>query len=356
MRSSKKIAGFIFLLAFFVTSCSPQPYDDQDSERILVFGTDARLELHARSEDVKKDAISSIVRVWSDQQMRWHAWEMSRLTILNDCLRSGSWCLLDEQINLALESSAPYVMSSQGYFDPSMGELVRLYGFHTSDYPITTAPPTPAQLDQWRAHPASLADLDFSHDRTQIRSSNPNIRLDFNAIAEGMALKSANDILTRMNIESALINFGGDVSSRGDNAGKPWSVGIRDPRGGVFASLALHDGEYLFSSGAYTKYRRSSSGKRWPHVINPKTGEPAADVLASSVLSFNPLLADTAATALMAAGPDKFRDLVESMGLSCAMLLTEQGKLLITEPLQRRIKIRSSPEIETVASGSSGSC
>src|SRR3546814_14134446 len=130
--------------------------------------------------------------------------------------------------------------------------------------------------------------------------------------------------------------MGGDVLALGRNGNAPWRVGIVDPRGGVLAGVLLADGEALFSSGDYNKYRSDSElGTRLPHIINPLTGRPTQGTASTAVLHRDPVLADVAATTLMVVGRVGFEATLRKLGLPCAMLFGDDEPMYATTPNPR---------------------
>lgn len=228
------------------------------------------------------------------------------------------------------------------------------WGFHTSDFPIRAPAPDPAVLDRWAARPDSLRDL-HCDDAWRCKSARGAIQLDFNAVAEGLALEEGAMLLQGLGIPAALLNLGGDVLALGSNGDAPWRVGLDDGEGGVLGGVELRDGEAFMSSGRYAKFREAPDGERWPHVLDPRSGRPATGARLSAVLHPDPVRADAAATALLAGGPDAFEPTVRGMALGCALLIDADGRAWVTRGMAARFQWqRELPEAKRIDSG--GSC
>src|SRR3546814_18427883 len=138
--------------------------------------------------------------------------------------------------------------------------------------------------------------------------------------------------------------MGGDVLALGRNGNAPWRVGIVDPRGGVLAGVLLADGEALFSSGDYNKYRSDNElGTRLPHIINPLTGRPTQGTASTAVLHRDPVLADVAATTLMVAGRDGLESNLRKLGIRCALLPGDDATLYIPRAISARHTLIRTP-------------
>ena len=115
-------------------------------------------------------------------------------------------------------------------------------------------------------------------------SDNPAVRLDLGGYAKGRALDDAAAILKAHGISNALVNIGGNVIALGERGDRPWRVGIQHPRQpGTLATLDLHDGEAIGTSGDYQRYFEAG-GRRYSHLIDPRTGWPASALQSVTVL------------------------------------------------------------------------
>ena len=344
--------GAVLVLATLAAACAPT---EALRERWAVFGSSAELRLPADTPETLRVAAARRVALhWQQRERDWHAWEPSALTAFNAVLAAQGEAVLPPELRPLVERSRPLVTASGGAFDPGIGRLVATWGFHTSDYPIRRPAPEAALRSAWASRPDSLDDL---HCDTAWRCTSraPALQLDFNAIAEGLALEEAASLLRGMGLEHALMNLGGDVMALGRNGEAPWRVGVDDGEGGVLGGVELQDGEALMSSGRYAKYAESASGERWPHVLDPRTGQPARNARLSAVLHTDSARADAAATALLAAGPAGFARLVRDMRLGCALLVDDAGRVWITAGMAARfLWERDLPEAGRLDTG--GTC
>ena len=111
---------------------------------------------------------------------------------------------------------------------------------------------------------------------TTVFFTRPGMRIDLGGIAKGYSVDRGIEILQKQGITRAMVNAGGDTRIIGDRFGKPWVVGVRDPdhEGKVFLRLPLTDTAFS-TSGDYERYF-DEDGKRFHHIIDPKTGRLGA--------------------------------------------------------------------------------
>ena len=201
---------------------------------------------------------------------------------------------------------------SDGYFDPTISPIVAAWGFsYKSGDSIT-----PQLID-------SLKQL-VNYQKIRIENGkvvkeNPNMKLDFNAIAQGYTSDLIASFLESRGIKNYLVDTGGEIMARGSKPnGQPWIVGIEKPAENwdseqvVQTRIALHD-KGLVTSGSTRKYTERN-GRRYSHCIDPKTGYPVEhNVLSATVMAENSVWADALASICMVMGMEKSLPLIESM-------------------------------------------
>ncbi len=123
----------------------------------------------------------------------------------------------------------------------------------------------------------------------------------------------------------------------GRHGARLWRAGIRHPKHwGVIATLDLKPGEALYTSGNYFRFKEHE-GKRYSHILDPRTGWPVDHIISATVIHHNGALADAAATALSVAGPKGWVDTARNMGLRHVLLVDKNGGLYLTPQMQQRL-------------------
>jgi thiamine biosynthesis lipoprotein len=287
------------------------------------------------------EALAAAQAVLTAQDRELHVVHASELTRINADLRAGRASAAPASVWRLLDRARGFAAASDGLLDPAVGGLVELWGFHTATFPLTSPPPDRQAIAAWMATRPRLDQLQVRDGR--LAATNRAVQLDFNAVLEGDAAAGTAAALRGHGVDQALLVFGGDAFALAGGGSPPWSVPLRDPYGGELARVALGDGEAFFTSGNYDKFRTSADGERWGHVLDPRSGMPARGAAATAVLSDDPLLADAASTALMVAGPAGFERLVHSLGVGCAVMLTDENELLITRAMAARLDFARAP-------------
>jgi len=271
----------------------------------------------------------------------WHAWEPGRLTDINRAFAQGQTAKADADIVAMIRHSQRIEQGSGGRFNPAIGGLISLWGFHTSDYPIIGPPPAQASIDEILTHRPSSGDIHI--DGLQLNSDNPHVQLDFGGIAKGYAVDLAIERLRDLEITSAIVNAGGDLRAMGRHGDRPWNVAVRKPGGGIIGSVQVRDDEALFTSGNYERFRQDQL-KRYPHILDPRSGWPVKDVASVTVIADEGILADAAATALVVAGLDEWPAVARALDLNQVLVIDESGMVYLTPEMERRMQFSGNVE------------
>lgn len=223
--------------------------------------------------------------------------------------------VVDEHFVKVFKASQKIYTESDGYFDPTVGNLVNAYGFGPEKQPEQ---PDEVYLDSLHRL-VGFDKLQLSADN-RIRKSEPGIYLDFNAIAKGYAIDVIAEYFDKNDVSDYLIELGGELVAKGRNKQKDsdWIVAIDDPEQTegerTFQTILALKDRAMATSGNYRKFNTDSSGNTFVHTINPLTGRAEKnDLLSASVLAENCTLADGYASAFMAMGFEKAVNLLEKL-------------------------------------------
>jgi thiamine biosynthesis lipoprotein len=185
---------------------------------------------------------------------------------------------------------------------------------------------------------------DIELDGITMRSRNPAVRLDFGGFAKGVGVDFAIQRLREFGIENAVVNAGGDLRAIGKHGARAWRVGIRNPRdSGVMAAIDVQGDTSVFTSGDYERFFEYE-GKRYCHIIDPRTGYPAQDTVSVTVVDNDAGRADAAATALFIAGPKDWYRIAKKMGIEGALLIDQAGVVHMTPNLRERVYFNVEPK------------
>jgi len=194
---------------------------------------------------------------------------------------------------------------TNGYFDPTVGNLVNAWGFGPKKNN-----PTPDSL-KIKELMKNVGFEKIKLSNHKIYKENPSIFIDFNAIAKGYAADAIGLFFESKNIDNYMVEIGGEMRVRGVNPkGKHWRVGIEKPltdgTRAIESTVQLNN-QSMATSGNYRKFKIDEQGNKYVHTINPKTGfTEQNDLLSASVISTKDCAdVDAYATAFMAMGVNK---------------------------------------------------
>lgn len=282
-------------------------------------------------------ALVEIKRI-EDVMTTWR--EDSELSRVNQAAGKAPVKVSDETFFLLDESVKTSAMS-EGTFDITFEGLHGVWKF---DQDLDPHPPTPAQVR------AKLPLVGYRHivlNRAEhtVRLDKPGVKISLGGIAKGYAVDRAAEVLDKAGLTSYFIQAGGDLYARGTKPdGQGWLAGIRDPRGmdqKSFAMIALSD--HAFSTAG--DYERSyiAGGKRYHHIIDPRTGYPATASRSVTIWAKTALQADAIDDAVFILGPEKGLKLVESIAGVGAVIVDTQNKVWISERLRHVVRVTSQP-------------
>lgn len=320
---------------FIFAACQPGSRVVETKESVLAFGTFVEITLINVSDKERELVLKKIGEDLEYFHYALHPWKAGPTGRVNQLLAVAGEFTANPSLLPIIRQSQRYSAQSQGLFNPAIGNLMQVWGYH-EDLPSEGPPPAPADVQTWLDKKPSMANLTIKGVRLQ--NTNPAVKLDFGAIGKGYALDVVLQHIQEMGVTDAIINTGGDLKVLGSHGDRPWKIAIRHPRKqGIIASLEAKDGEAIFTSGDYERFYEFE-GKRYHHIIDPRTGYPADQTQSVTVIHANGALADAAATALFVAGPSQWLPIAKAMGIEQAMLIDKTGRVLITPAMHQRIK------------------
>lgn len=338
--------GCVLLAAMSVTACQKEQVLSKQS---FVFGTIVEVKIRTSDRTAADTASDKLFSRFDFLHSAWHAWKPGDMVDTNKQLASGNWFSAPKSVLPVLEMSKQLFHASNGLFNPAIGKLIALWGFHADELP--DYPPNQTDIDAILKNLADMDDVEINGDN--IRSRHPDLSIDAGGFAKGYAVDLGMKLLQEQGISDALVNAGGDLCGSGDRGDRKWRVGIRHPdKQGVLASIALENGECVFTSGDYER-GYEFEGKRYHHIIDPRSGYPADAAVSVTVLHKNGAVADAASTALLIAGPDDWQEIANKMGVQDVLMVDHHGRLLMTESMQARIRIEDAQPHEIIIKPSS---
>jgi FAD:protein FMN transferase len=212
---------------------------------------------------------------------------------------------------------------TDGAFDISYASMDKIWKFDGSMKTMPTE----------EAIKKSVAKVGYEHilldaNNTTIFLEKEGMKLGLGGIGQGYIADKIKVLLQKNGCTSGLVNVSGDINTWGKQpSGADWSVGIVNPmnKNKVFATFPLYDSA-VETSGSYEKYVMFN-GKRYSHIIDPRTGYPATGIVSVSVFAKQTELADALATGIFVLGVEVGLDLVNQLkGIGC-IIVDEKGAI-----------------------------
>ena len=321
-------------IALCLTACSKTPIYQQES---YVFGTRVEIQIAELEEPQARPAVAAVLQEFDRLHRTYHAWHPSELSELNAAIAAGKAHPVSAEMATLVSEAQSFARQSEGLFDPGIGRLIGLWGFQSDEF--KPALPDPQALAAWRTAKPGIGKLRIENQ--QIRSTDPQVALDFGGYLKGIALDHAAEILRAQGIHNALINIGGNVMALGSKNGQRWLVGIQHPRQpGPLATIELNDGEAIGTSGDYQRYFELD-GKRYCHLLDPQSGEPVTHTQALTVLISPGQAAgtrsDVASKPLFIAGADWPR-MARKMNVNQILRVDASGQIQVSAALNKRLR------------------
>lgn len=342
--------SLVLCLALILGACGREQ-DPVHQTRILVFGTLVDITLWGVDDDTAQQATADVIQTLNALHHRWHAWEPGPLTEINARLAKGEPATLAPD-QIAVIEGAQRLSRESGYlFNPAIGNLIALWGFHADDRPDDVPPPPQAAIQALVARHPSLDDLRLDGDR--LSSRNPALQLDFGAYIKSYGVDRAIEVLRKHGVHDAIVNAGGDLRAIGRRGDRSWRIGIRDPRGpGILASLEVQGDQSVFTSGDYERFF-IWRGRRYHHIIDPRSGYSPDGAMSATVVYSGTEggVGGGASTALMVAGPKDWLKVVRGMHLDQAMVVAADRKIYVTPALAKRLHFEVEPRPTVIIGG-----
>ncbi len=322
---------------------APAPY----KESTYAMGSVVEFTIEGADDGAARAAIAEAIDDLNYLDQGLHAWHPGTLGRMNELFSVGGKFTAAALVLPLIAHTTELSERSGGLFNPALGKLFQLWGFE-QDAPPEGPPPSAADIARVLAMNPRMSDIHVHG--IEIESQNRDVRLDFGAYGQGYAADRVIERFKQRGIKNAIVNVSGDVRVIGGHADRPWRIGIRNPRGeGILASVLMQGDESLVTSGDYERFF-TYEGKRYHHIIDPRTGYPSRGTTSVTVLHPSAAVADAAATALMIAGPTQWREVARNMGVDSVMLVDDQGRVHMDAATAKRVKFEIDPAPEVVVS------
>lgn len=231
--------------------------------------------------------------------------------------------VVDKELFHLIERAIGISRLTDGAFDISYASMDRIWKFDGS----MTKMPSEEEIA------ASVSKVGFQNiildpEKQTVFLNEKGMKIGFGAIGKGYAADRAKELLVLKGVASGIINASGDMNTWGKQpSGKEWKVAITNPmnKNKVFALLPIADGAVV-TSGNYEKFVRFN-GKRYSHIIDPRTGYPSTGILSVTVFAPRAELADALATSVFVMGKETGLDRINQMPKIECIIIDDKGNI-----------------------------
>jgi FAD:protein FMN transferase len=324
-----------FSAIIFLLVCSPALSAEEKprwfGETQAIMGTKISVQLWMDDEKKATQAIAAVMDEMRRIDNEYSPWiETSQLYKLNQSVAKATQknpVTISPELSFVIDKSFYYSKISEGAFDITFASLARYYDYRAK------LKPSEAQRE------ALLSAINYKHIHLnpkthQVWFDHDKVYMDLGGIAKGYACDKAIEILKKFGVKSASVTAGGDTRLLGNKSGKPWMVGIKNPRSeeGVAITLPLED-TAISTSGDYERYFIDDNGERVHHIINPKTGKSTKGIMSVTILGPEGIDTDALSTTVFVMGAEKGLALINKLPGFDAIIITEEGKVVYSQGL-----------------------
>lgn len=237
--------------------------------------------------------------------------------------RAETWVSLTPRFSGVLQAALQIWRESEGAFDVTIGPLVNLWGFGPTEVVELPSDESLRQAARW----VGMQQLQFDWANSAARKNIDEVYVDLSALAKGLGVDEVADYLVASNCADFMVDIGGEMRTLGQSpSGRLWRIGVERPmpgQRGLIQKVLAVSGQGIATSGDYRNFRQVD-GVRVDHVIDPRSGRPANNRVASvTVIHPQAQFADAYATTIMVLGVDDGMALAKRLKL--AVLIIEKS-------------------------------
>ncbi|HET6147567.1 MAG TPA: FAD:protein FMN transferase [Polyangia bacterium] len=246
---------------------------------------------------------------------------------------------VSEETLQVIQASLDMSRRSDGAFDITYAAMRGLWKF---DEDLDKRIPPAAEIER-RRQLIDYRDVIVDAKKRTVRLKRAGMRLGLGGIAKGYAVDRCAEVLRRFGLRDFMVQAGGDLFVAGQKGNAHWMVGVRDPRApkGIIAKMAIQD--HAFSTAGDYERAFVLDGRRYHHIIDPKTGYPATASRGVTIFAPTAFLADALDDAVFILGPERGMALVDSYPDCSAMIVDAANKVWVSKSLEGRLERTGTP-------------
>ncbi|MDB4039883.1 FAD:protein FMN transferase [Methylophilaceae bacterium] len=326
----------LYFLISFLFGCSDNKIHNSKD---FIFGTLIDIKIYGESKINAEKVSNDIFNEFHRLHKLLHPWDKSLITDINNAISEKKFISINnDEVITILRDAQRLENQTQNLFNPSIGKLIKLWGFHSNNYDQETIP-NKETIQQLVSSNPSMQSIKIENG--VLKSNNKNVQIDLGGYAKGYALDQAKKILIQNNVENALINIGGNILAFGKHGERNWVVGIQNPRKpNALATINLKPGWAIGTSGDYQRYIMVNN-QRYSHLINPQTGYPGSKTQSATVLiapsEYSGVLSDVFSKPLFITSKENKANIAKLLNIKNFLIVMDDKSILISESLNKKI-------------------
>ena len=338
---TRKAALAIVVMSAAVSCRRPPPAAHLVERSHQTMGTDVQVTVSTVDEARAGTAIAAVFREFDRLDAMMSVWRDGSDVLRINAAAGGHPVAVSPETREVLRIAREVSDETAGTFDVTFGALSGLWKFDYQDKDDSV--PDPREIAA-RLPLINYRDVVIDDGAGTVGLRRKGMRINLGGIGKGYAVDRAVDIMRRSGLRDFMIQAGGDMYVAGRRGDRPWRLGIRDPRGPadrIFAALDLTDGTFS-TSGDYERFFMKD-GRRYHHIIDLRTGQPARLSRSVTLVTDRAVIADALAKGVFILGPDAGMALIERTPGIQGVIVGAKNEVSISSGLKNRLILLAPP-------------
>jgi thiamine biosynthesis lipoprotein len=336
------VLGVLLLAA----RAAAEPTDPRTGDRLIersatAMGTVIRISAWTADERGAVAAIDRALAEFGRLDALMTTWTAtSEVSRINAAAGSGEPVAVSDEVLECIARGQEASRLSGGTFDLTVGGFAGVWKFDEDNDGSIPAPGLVAE----RRRLVSWRDLVVDRKQKTVRLRRPGQRITLGGIAKGYAVDRAAAILREAGLDDFIVQAGGDMLVSGRRGDRRWRVGIRDPRGArdaFFAAAEVEDRTFS-TSGDYERFT-IKDGRRYHHILDPRTGYPATACRSVTIMARDAVTAEVLSKIVFIWGPRRGMRLIERTPDVEAVIVDAKNRVHVSSGLRGSLIRLSEP-------------
>jgi len=327
-----------------VTACRqgatvPAPHHPVERAGVAM-GSELRLTAFTADEPAAQSAFDAVFKEFDRLDALMSVWRAGSDVLRMNAAAGVRPVAVSADVREALRAARQVSEWTGGKFDVTFGALADVWKFdHDQDNTIPDGDAISRRLPL-----IDYRQIEIDEGAGTVFVKRKGMRVHLGGIGKGYAVERAVRIMRQAGLRDFMIQAGGDLYAGGQKGGRPWRLGIDDPRGPggrSFATVDLTDGTFS-TSGDYAR-SFMNDGVRYHHLLDPATGQPARGCRSVTIVADSPLLADGLSTGVFILGPVAGMALIERLPQVEGVIVTAKNEVLVSSGLKDKFMLLAQP-------------